>query len=291
MFARASRRTRVVLRVPLYGGLVFVGLPLAFSEVVIRSYRSASVAPARAPYEEAPLVSEGLRLRAWLARGRAEKPAVVIAHGLGDSLDSYLEHAAIFLDRGNTVLLVDMRGHGGSEGRHTTLGCRERADVLSAVAELRRRGLAPCGVVLEGHSMGAVAVLLAAPETKDLRGVIVEAPYDTYRRSIAHHARLIYHVPEWLPLIPLTIAVAEWRAGFDADDGDAVAAAGRFTAPLLAIADGDDRRMPPAVVRRVFDAHRGPGRMWVAEGAAHVGAILRPDYATQIRAFLDENGL
>ncbi len=139
--------------------------------------------------------------------------------------------------------------------------------------------------------MGAVAVLLAAPETQDLEGVIVEAPYDTYRRSIAQHARLIYHLPEWLPLIPLTIAVAEWRAGFDADDGDAVAAAGRFTAPLLAIADGADRRMPEAVVRRVFDAHRGPGRIWVAEGVDHVGAILRPDYPAQIRGFLDENGL
>ncbi len=127
MFARASRRTRVLLRVALYGGFLFVGLPLAFSEAMIRGYRVASVPPARAPYEEAPLVSDGLRLRAWLARGRPEKPAVVIAHGLGDSLDSYLEHARVFQERGHTVLLVDMRAHGGSEGRHTTLGCRERA--------------------------------------------------------------------------------------------------------------------------------------------------------------------
>ncbi len=127
-------------------------------------------------------------LRAWLARGRPEKPAVVIAHGLGDSLDSHLEHASIFLDGGNTVLLVDLRGHGGSEGRHTTLGCSERADVLAAAAELRRRGLALRGVVLEGHSMGAVAVLLAAPETKDLRRVIVEAPSRDPARGRAFEA-------------------------------------------------------------------------------------------------------
>lgn len=291
MLVRASRRTRVLLRIALYGGLVCVGLPLAFSGVLIRGYRAASVPAARAPYEEAPLLAEGLRLRAWLSRGRPAKPAVVIAHGLGDSLDSYLDHAEVFRERGHSVLLLDLRGHGGSEGRHTTLGCRERNDVLAAVAELRRRGLTRGGVVLEGHSMGAVAVLLAAPETGDLRGVIVEAPYDSYRRSIAHHARLLYHVPEWLPLVPLTIAMAEWRAGFDADDGDAVQAAGRFTAPLLAIVDGDDRRMPEAVVRRVFDAHRGPGRLWVAEGVPHVGAILRPDYTVRVRAFLDENGL
>jgi alpha-beta hydrolase superfamily lysophospholipase len=284
-------QVRFWLRVALYGGFLLVGLPLAFSEVLIRAHRLGPIPPARAPYEEAPLVAEGLRLRAWLARGLPERPAVVIAHGLGDSLDSYLEHARIFRERGSTVLLLDMRGHGGSEGRYTTLGCRERFDVLAAVAELRRLGLARSGVVLEGHSMGAVAVLLAAPETKDLRGVIVEAPYDSYRRSIAHHAHLLYKLPEWLPLIPLTIAVAEWRAGFDADDGDAVAAAGRFQAPLLAIADGADPRMPEAVVRRVFAAHRGPGRLWLAGGVDHVGAILRSDYRAEIGSFLDENGL
>ncbi len=291
MLARTSCRTRVFLRIGLYGGLLCVGLPLAFSEVLLRAYGGRPVPSPRAPYEEAPLLSEGLRLRAWLARGRLERPAVVVAHGLGDSLDSYLEHAQILLARGHTVLLVDLRGHGGSDGRHTTLGCRERADVLAAAAELRHRGLASRGIVLEGHSMGAVAVLLAAPDVPDLRGVIVEAPYDTYRRTVAHHARLIYHVPEWVPLIPLSILAAEWRADFDADRGDAVAAAGRFRAPLLAIADGNDARMPETVVRRVFDAHRGPGRMWVAEDVDHVGAILRPDYPGEICRFLDANGL
>lgn len=290
-FPRASRRTRILLRVALYGGFLCVGLPLAFSEVLIRAPRRLAVPPAVSPYQETPLIADGLRLRAWLARGRPEKAAVVIAHGLGDSLDSYLEHARVLEERGSTVLLLDLRGHGGSEGGYTTLGCRERADVLAAVAELGRRDLARGGIVLEGHSMGAVAVLLAAPEVKDLRAVIAEAPYDSYRRSIARHARLLYHLPEWLPLIPMTIAVAEWRAGFDADDADVVAAASRFRAPLLAIADGDDPRMPEAVVRRVFEAHRGPGRLWVAAGVPHVGAILRADYPVQVRGFLDENGL
>ncbi len=290
-FAGASRRSRILLRFLLYGGALFVGLPLAFSELMIRAPRRATVGPATPPYADVPLMSEGLRLRAWLARGRPEKPAVVIAHGLGDSLDSYLEHARIFLERGHTVLLLDMRGHGGSEGSQMTLGCRERADVLAAAGELRRLGLAGSGIVLEGHSMGAVAVLLAAPEMPDLRGVIAEAPYDSFRSSIAHHARLIYHLPGWVPIIPMAIAVAEWRAGFDADRADPTAAAARFSAPLMAIADGEDPRMPEAVVRRVFDAHGGRGRLWIAPGVGHVGAVLRPEYPAQIQAFLDENGL
>jgi alpha-beta hydrolase superfamily lysophospholipase len=179
----------VLLRIALYGGTVFIGVPLAFSYVMTKTYRSSSPAHAPHEYQELWLNSEGLRLRAWLAAKNGERPAVVVVHGLGDSLESYLEHARPFRERGHSVLLVDLRGHGGSEGSYTTLGGRERADVRAAMEELRRRGLVGHGIVLMGHSMGAVAVLLAAAEATDVRGVIVEAPYDTYRNSVVHHAK------------------------------------------------------------------------------------------------------
>jgi pimeloyl-ACP methyl ester carboxylesterase len=187
------------------------------------------------------------------------------------------------------VLLVDLRGHGGSDGGRTALGGTEHADVAAGMSWLHAAGLGRQGLGLEGHSMGAVAVLLAAAGRPDIRAVIVEAPYDSYRRSIAHHARLLYHLPEWAPLIPPAIGFAELWAGFDADEVDTVAAARRIRAPLLAIADGEDPRMPEAVVRRVHDAHPGPRRLWVAPGVGHVGAIQHPDYHGRVIGFLEQN--
>lgn len=291
MFDHASRGTRALLRVALYGGFLFVGVPVAFSYVMTKTYpRDALSRPPR-EYEELSLVSEGLRLRAWMSKGDPEQPAFVIVHGLGDSLESYLDHARPIRQRASTVLLVDLRGHGGSQGSLTTLGGRERADVTTAMDELRKRDLARSGIVLMGHSMGSVAVLLAAADVKDVRGVIVEAPYDTYRNTVAHHAKLLYGLPSWVPIIPLAIGVTEWRAGFRADDVDAVAAARRIHAPLFAIVDGNDPRMTEEIVRRVYDAHPGPKRLWVAPGVDHVGAILAPEYGSRIRGFLDDNGL
>ncbi len=286
-----TRGQRILLRLALYGGALFVGIPIAFAYVMTKSYRSPPLMRPTSEYQELHLTSEGLRLRAWMSTGASDRPAVVIVHGLGDSLEGYLEHARLMRGRGHTVLLVDLRGHGGSEGSYTTLGGRERADVTAAMDELRRRGLAKRGIILMGHSMGAVAVLLAAADAPDVRGVIVEAPYDTYRDSIKHHALIYYHVPGWVPIIPLAIAAAEVRGGFDADQVDAVAAASRIHAPLFAIVDGLDPRMPEAVVRRVYDAHPGPKRLWVAPGVDHVGAIMRPDYWSHVRGFLDEMGL
>jgi hypothetical protein len=215
----------------------------------------------------------------------------VIVHGLGDSLESYVDRADGLGRRGHTVLLVDLRAHGASGGRYTTLGGREREDVRAAMDALRKAGRAPAGLILMGHSMGAVAVLRAAAGQPDVRAVIVEAPYDNYRANVSHHAWLLYRIPEWLPIIPITIAMAEWRAGFRAEDVDAVKASAAFSAPLLAIADGADPRMPEAVVRRVADAHAGPHQVWVAAGAEHVGAVLHPDYWRVVLTFLDAAGV
>jgi hypothetical protein len=280
----------MLLRGGLYGGALVIGLPWAFSEVMIGTIRQPTHSPPPG-YEEERLDSEGLKLRAWVARGETRRPAVVAVHGVGDTLESYLEVAAKLRRRGHSVLLLDLRGHGGSEGKHMTLGGREASDVRAGIEWLRGHALADAGVVLMGYSMGAVAVLRAGAERSDVKAVVAEAPFDDYRSSIAHHARLFYHLPAWVPLIPLSIAVAEWRAGFDADAVDAVAAARHLRAPLLAIADGDDARMPEPVVRRVFDAHPGPKRFWLCPGVGHVGAQLHADYWRVVLGFFEENGV
>jgi len=278
------------LRIALYGGAFFVALPAVFAFLMTRAHRVPVSARPSARYEEVRFVCDGLRLRAWLSRGNSKLPAVIIVHGLGDTLESYQEHAQPFLDRGQTVLLPDLRGHGGSEGTFTTLGGHESKDVRAAIGYLEAEGLAENGFVLMGHSMGAVAVLLAAADRTDVRAVIVEAPYDTYRNTVAHHARLLFGLPSWVPLIPLSVQGAEWLAGFDADAIDTLAAASRIQAPLLAIVDGDDKRMPEPVVRRIVDAHPGSHRLWIAVGVDHVGAIYHPDWKAVVLAFLDDHG-
>lgn len=285
-----TRRARWTARIVLYGGFLLAGLPFALSQLMLGTVRQPAH-PAPPPFEEGWIRSEGLRLRSWTVRGRPDKAAVVVAHGLGDTLETFTGVALRLNARGHTVLLLDMRGHGASEGRYTTLGGREREDVRAAMAALRSRGLAGKGFVLMGYSLGAASVLRAAAREPDVRAVVVEAPFDTYRETIAWHGKLYYGLPRWFPLTPLAIAIAEWRAGFDADDVDVVAAARETHAALLAIADGDDVRMPERVVRRVYDAHPGPKAFWLAPGVDHVGASQLSEYWPKVLGFLEAQGI
>jgi hypothetical protein len=281
---------RLAVRIAFYSLVLLWLIPLAFSQVMLSIPRQATSRPPRG-WLEVTVVNQGLRLRAWLNPCvPTTRPAAVVVHGVGDSLESYLEVGQALRRRGHTVLLLDLRAHGGSQGRYTTLGARERDDVRAALAHLEQRHLAGNGHVLLGASMGAVAVLRAAAGRLDVRAVVAEAPFDSYRESVAHHARLLYGLPRWVPWIPIAIGIAEWRAGFDADEVDAVAAASQLRAPLLAICDGLDPRMPEPVVRRVYDAHPGPKRFWLCPGVDHVGASLHPDYWRELVAFLQEAG-
>jgi pimeloyl-ACP methyl ester carboxylesterase len=287
--SRRHRWRRVAARVVLYGGAFFLGLPLAFSHVLTRTIRQPTEDPPPG-YEEVWQTVDGLRLRSWLAPGERALPAMLLVHGLGDGVESYVAIGDVLRARGHSVLLQELRGHGKSEGSHTSFGGLERADVRAGMKLLGQRGLAREGIVLFGFSMGSVAVLRAAAEQPGVRAVVVESPFDDYRSTVAHHAWLIYRIPSWVPILPITIALAEWRAGFDADEVDGVAAAALVDAPLLAIVDGADPRMPEAIVRRVYDAHHGPKLLWVAPGASHVGAVLHEEYWPRVLRFLAEHG-
>src|SRR5262245_32478182 len=97
-------RRAVLGRIAFYGAVVLVGLPLAFSQVMIGAHRQPVSKPPPG-VEEVWLASEGLRLRGWLLAGSdPARPAALVAHGVGDSLESFLDVGRRLAARGHAVL-------------------------------------------------------------------------------------------------------------------------------------------------------------------------------------------
>src|SRR5207247_322990 len=100
---------------------------------------------------------DGVRLAAWLIpSATANAPGVILLHGYPANKADLLPVASALHSR-FTVLLLDFRYFGKSEGAATTLGFRERADLRGAVDTLAQRGHTRIGVF--GYSLGgAVAI-------------------------------------------------------------------------------------------------------------------------------------
>jgi pimeloyl-ACP methyl ester carboxylesterase len=140
--------------------------------------------------------------------------------------------------------------------------------------------------VLWGVSMGASSAILAAQQCPGVAAIVSDSSFLSFRETIAHHVGLFFRLPAF-PFANLIVAITEWRAGFDADDGDVEAAVRKIDVPILFIAGGADRRMPPALAERLMNASRNPmKKLLVIAGAGHGGAFAR-DPETYLNAVFE----
>lgn len=93
--------------------------------------------------------------------------------------------------KGLTVLVIDLRGQGGSSARRASFGRRERHDVLGAVDYLIERGYAPGRIGVLGSGLGANAVLGAAADEPAIRAVLADGAGVTLDRALRRQWRVL----------------------------------------------------------------------------------------------------
>jgi fermentation-respiration switch protein FrsA (DUF1100 family) len=111
--------------------------------------------------------TDGLELAGWWVPGDDPSRAVVLVPGIeGDKSDTHvLKTASVYAGAGYSVLMIDLRAQGRSEGERVTMGLKEVRDVRGALLWLNERGFAREDVILHGFSLGGATVLRAAPES------------------------------------------------------------------------------------------------------------------------------
>jgi pimeloyl-ACP methyl ester carboxylesterase len=231
---------------------------------------------------------DGIPLRGWWSPGNSSKPVIIFVHGLNRSRLELLERGADANRRGYGVLLFDLRNHGESGRAYTTIGIFESRDVCAASKFVK--GMAgDRAQILWGVSMGASSAILAAKQCPPFSAIISDSSFLSFRDTVAHHLGLFFRLPAF-PIANLIVAITSYRVGFDPDEGDVEAAVRSIDTPLLFIAGGADRRMPPALAERMFK--ESPAQLKdlvVVPGAGHGGAFAtdRATYLNSIYSFLE----
>jgi pimeloyl-ACP methyl ester carboxylesterase len=277
--------------------LLFVVLPIGASYLVTNSRFHFPERGPKTPEEVGLTVTpvefnspDGIDLRGWWSAGDESHPVILFCHGLNRSRIEMLQRAAEANQRGYGVLLFDVRNHGESGNSHTTLGINESKDVCAA-SDFVKQKAGSRQQMLWGVSMGASTALLSARKCPRFSAIISDSSFLSFRETIAHHVRLYFHLPAF-PIANLIVAITGWRMGFDPDEGDVEAAVrGIGNVPVLFIAGGADRRMPPALAERLFGASASPQKeLLVVPGAGH-GESFNKDrkvYLDAVFGFLEK---
>src|SRR5262249_17638656 len=113
----------------------------------------------------------------------------------------------------------------------------------------------------------ATAALLAAAETPEVAAVISDSSFFTFKDTVDHHINVFFRLPSF-PFINELRFFIERRTGFyglQLYTLDAVRRIG--DRPIMFIAAAHDRRMPPDIAERLYQACSSPMRdLVVIEG-------------------------
>ena len=210
---------------------------------------------------------DGTRLHGWLRHTVEEtspRGLVIYFGGNAEEVSGQIYDAELLAPW--SLASFNYRGYGLSEGRPS-----EKALVADALAIYdllaRREDVDTNRIVIFGRSLGSgVAVPLAA--SRPVCAVVLVSPFDSLR-SIAG---------KQYPFVPVSLLLEH--------PFDSLARAPGIGTPLLVIAGGRDRLIPPAYSRRLHDAWAGPKRWVRIPEADHNDIHTRPEYWPAIREFL-----
>ena len=235
---------------------------------------------------------DGIKVSGWWMEGEPERTAFIIAHGLFRDRKEVTERGCRLQKRGFSVLVYDLRGHGRSEEATTTMGYRERFDVLGAARFAHQRHSS--GLVIMGVSMGAAATLMAVPEMDPVpAAIIADSSFASLRDTVREHSALFLGVPRF-PFNYVFVWNLARLGNFSADELDLpliFSRAGNWP-PTLLVYGGQDDRMSSQTVQTLLGAlpteHK---RLIVFDEAGHGDAWESdPDrYLSTIEGFLDEH--
>ena len=158
-------------------------------------------------------------------------PLILLLHGNGEIAADYDPLAPVYVRIGLSLLVVDYRGYGGSDGKPTSstlLG--DAVAVFDELPELMaRHALSPSHVFVMGRSLGsAPAIEIAAQPDRAIAGLIIESGF-------AHTFPLIERLG------------GPTLVGREADDGFAnLAKIAQVNMPTLIIHGESDRIIPVA---------------------------------------------
>ena len=224
-------------------------------------------------FEKISCVSyDGITLSGYARKDDRKNPWNIFVHGYSGNLSNMISYINHFVGKNYNILAIDLRGHGGSEGKYYGLGYLDACDINSWVEEIRKKGYAS-KIVLFGISMGGASALrTAAKYNNDISAVISDsAPSNmkTVFLSILKHNFGILAKP----LIVIADFWLRLMVKFSLADTDLIKDIKNMNVPALIIHGCDDGFVPVSMANYIFDCIGENKEKLLVEKADHTKSV------------------
>lgn len=201
-----------------------------------------------------PVTADGVQLHGWYLNASEPKAAMLFMHGNAGNISGRLHKAAGWVKRGVSVLLLDYRGYGQSQGaiQHGTDIVSDAQAGLNWLVNERKWVMSH--IILYGESLGSHPVTRLATENQVL-GLVLEAPFTAFTDLAG------IHYPA-LPQFLVDGLLKEFRF-------DNLGLISKIKAPVFILQGTSDATCPFAMGRKLFDNAPQPKQFLQVADAGH----------------------
>jgi len=210
----------------------------------------------------------------WIPAKDSTGPTLLYLHGAHWSLSNNLFRIARLQRIGFSVLAIDYRGFGRSDGELPS-EAQAYVDAQAAWDHLRLIEPDPRRRFLYGHSLGGAVAIELATHNNDVAGMIVESTF-TSIRDMAD-----------------VMGYGSWPIGvFLTQHFDSLAKIAHVGVPVLFVHGTGDRYVPYTMSERLYAAAREPKRLLLVDQAGHgnVSWVAFDRYQAAVREFISLGG-
>lgn len=215
--------------------------------------------------------ADGLRLHAtWFPQGECKK-IVICFHGYtSQGMKDYLGLSGYYLKNGYSMLLVDERAHGESEGKYIGFGCLDRIDALKWINWVLRKCGEDVEILLHGTSMGGATVLMMSSLElpAQVKGIVSDCAFTSPKEVFSHVLKSMYHLPAF-PVMNISNFLNKRFAGYGLDECNAAREVKKAKVPILFIHGSGDTFVPYSMCETMYENCASSKKKLIIEGAAH----------------------
>jgi fermentation-respiration switch protein FrsA (DUF1100 family) len=215
----------------------------------------------------------------------------IVIHGYSGQGKDMTYYVQQFYNRGYNVLVVDLRGHGQSEGDYIGMGWHDRLDIIDWANYLIGKDN-NCKIILHGVSMGGATVMMTTGEKlpDNIKVAIEDCGYTSIWDEFEMQLKGLYNLPAF-PVLNAASSVCKIKAGYKVEEGSSVEQVKKSKTPTLFIHGELDSFVPFEMLDKVYESANCKKEKLVIEGAAHAEASsINPElYWKTIDRFIKEN--
>lgn len=231
------------------------------------------------PYQEVWLPVEATASKSelihgwWIKADRANGKVLLYLHGNGQNIGANINRANLFRELGFSVLLIDYRGYGRSQGNFPN-ELQVYQDAAAAWNYLHKNKKIPSSqIFIYGHSLGGAIAIDLAVKQSDAGGLIVESSFTSIREMIAFG--------KVFSIFPVDLILTQRFESIKKLPG--------LKIPVLFIHGSNDSTVPAFMSQNLYAATPGSKKIVLIPGAEHndVAQVSPYDYKEAVRSLIE----